>query len=68
MIEVLCSTGDRTEAECPESALVAARQMMEDHWQASPSQGRGRDLMFSFLVAGEVVRVVEGKEIRYGRA
>lgn len=62
-IEILCSNGDRTFALDEESALVAARQMREDHWLALPVQGRGRDLTFSFSVDGQHVRTVDWRAL-----
>lgn len=54
MIEVRCfPSGDRAEAECPESALVAALTLCADDFAARPLQGRNRSVMF--LVEGKLV-------------
>ena len=63
MIEVVCSNGDRASAPDPEAAVVAARQMERDHFDACPVQGRGRDLTFAFWVAGKLVRSVGVKAL-----
>jgi hypothetical protein len=64
MIEVVCSNGDRVTAPCPESAVRAALELVEDHWQAMPVQGRGRDLSFAFWVEGQHVRTVRARDLR----
>jgi hypothetical protein len=53
VIEVLLSTGDRAEAEDPESAQVAARTMMDD---AESAGAASRFLTASFYVDGKLVR------------
>lgn len=53
MIEVLLSTGDRAEADDPESAVVAARTMMDD---ARDRDVPSRLLSASFYVDGRLVR------------
>ena len=63
-IEVICSSGDRAEALDVESAIVAAKAMIEDHWLALPVQGRGRGLTISFMVDGQHSRTVDAKVIR----
>jgi hypothetical protein len=63
-IEVICSNGDRASAPDPEGALVAARTMERDHFDACPCQGRGRDLTFTFVTDGTIVRTVDVKAIR----
>lgn len=39
MIEVILSNGDRAEADTPEEAMLAARTMLDDAWNANPVQG-----------------------------
>jgi hypothetical protein len=68
MIEILLSNGDRAEADDPESAVRAARQLIDDNFDALPVQGRGRGLTVTFLVEGAFVRSVDAREISYGRA
>jgi hypothetical protein len=68
MIEIVCSNGDRANAPCEASAVLAARTLREDHWLAMPCQGRGRDLTFSFFVVGQHSVTVTSKELdRQGR-
>lgn len=39
MIEVILSNGDRAECDEPEEAILAARTLLDDAWEANPVQG-----------------------------
>lgn len=64
MVEVvLGQTGDSAVADDPESALVAARTLMRDAYEASRAQGYLSSLTCSFWVDGKVVRVADYQRV-----
>lgn len=63
IIEITASNGDRAYADDHECALLAARTMADDDFDACPTQGRGRNLTFTFTVDGQHVRTVTAKAL-----
>lgn len=61
VIEVVLSTGDRSEATSPDDAIYVARTLVDDVRRANPTQGVDRDLYVVFLTDGKHVRTVEGR-------
>lgn len=54
MIDIVLSNGDSAEAETPEAAVLAARTLMDDVWEANPRQGNNPTA--AFYVNGVLIR------------